>query len=104
MKRSTSPMGFLGVTSLASTFHVRSPQVRNRKGPKPRSRLTLLALSLGSSGFGLFSSANGLGSPELGRTSPLAVTVVTTSGVLPDRKGSLSPTLRAFDLFWLAAR
>ena len=36
--------------------------------------------------------------------SPLPVTILVSSGVFPERSGSLSPTLSAFDLFWLAAR
>src|SRR5262245_11030097 len=104
MNKSTLPMGFFGVTSFASVFHVRSPQVRKRNGPKERSRLTLLALSVGSSGWGRFSAAKGFGSPVFAITSPLAVTVFISSGVLPERNGSLSPTLRVFDLFWVAAR
>src|SRR5579859_4330325 len=104
MNRSTLPIGFFGVTNFASTFQVKSPQVRKRKLPNDKSRLRLLALSVGSSGWGRFSEAKGLGSPALGRTSPLAVTVLMTSGVFPERSGSLSPTLSVFDLFWLAAR
>src|SRR5262245_4375957 len=104
MKRSTLPIGLLGVTSFASVYQVRSPHVRKRNGPKERSRLTLLALSVVSSGCGRFSPAKGLGSPELARTSPLAVTVFISSGVFPERKGSLSPTFSVFDLFWVAAR
>src|SRR5579872_410107 len=104
MNRSTWPMGLFGVISLASTFQVRSPQVRNRNGPNENSRLTLLALSVGSSSLGRLSPANGLGLPVLGITSPLAVTTLTSSGVFPERSGSLSPAFSVFDLFWLAER
>src|SRR5882724_7406312 len=101
MNRSTLPIGLFGVASLASTFHVRSPQLRKRNGPNESNWLKLLALSLVSVGWGLFWSANGFGSPELAMTSPLAVRIVTSSGVFPDWSGILSPTLRVFDLFWL---
>src|SRR5260370_8630888 len=99
MNRSTLPIGLLGVTSFASTFHVRSPQVRNRNGPNATRRLRLLALSLESSGCGWCSSAYGLRSPVLGSTSPLAVMVLNSRGVVPERHRTLSPTLSLFHLF-----
>src|SRR5579863_5392398 len=98
MNRSTFPTGLLGVTSLASTFHVRSPHVRYRNGPNASSRLTLWALSVGSSGSGLLSLANGFFSPVLGSTWALAVIVFSSMGVLAAVSGILSPTLSVLDL------
>ena len=104
MNRSICPIGLLGDINFASVFHVKSPQQTYLNRPNVSSKLTLFALSVGSSGCGSLSRANWFVRRLFGITSPLAVQDFHFSGVFPGFDGNVSPGLTSFDRFCGADR